>query len=70
MFVQIDLLRELPWWSNGEDFILQCRDCGFNPWLGNYVSLAEGQLSPRNAMKRSHTLQLRPMQPKNKIKKY
>ena len=31
---------------------------------------AEGQLSPCDAMKRSHTLQLRPMQPKNKIKKY
>ena len=25
----------LAWWSNGYDFTLQCRGCGFDPWLGN-----------------------------------
>ena len=28
-------MRGLPWWSSGEDFAFQCRECRLDPWSGS-----------------------------------
>ena len=34
------------WWSSGKVSAFQCKGCGFDPWSGNYMSRAAGQLRP------------------------
>ena len=32
---KLRLSRGFPWWSSGDTSALQCRECGFDPWLGS-----------------------------------
>ena len=36
----------LPWWSTDEKFNFQRKGRGFDPWWGNKIPHAMGQLSP------------------------
>ena len=35
-------LGELPWWSSGYDFTLQCRGCRFSPWSEAKIPMCFG----------------------------
>ena len=57
--------KELPQWSCGQDFASQCRECGFDSWLGSYDPTCLLAKKQKQYCNRFNTL-LKNNPPKNK----